>query len=135
MPSFVITMFFDVGSRQTLPGRDVIAKWWGPGHQFSYCDDRGLTLIVEVVAPDQGCAFDEALSRAEALWGQLTDTALAAPSTVRVQKLSPQEKVISGPVGRGPDRIFAEAAAGRAARLKAAVAALSDLQAGVTALP
>jgi hypothetical protein len=129
VPSFVITAFYDVDSEAAPVGRDVIAKWWGPGHQFSFCDGRGLTVIAEILAPDQGQAFEAVLSRVEDIWNQLTGSLLAAPTVVRVQHLIPREKAVAGPVGRGPDRLFAEAAACRAARLRAAVAALSDLQA------
>lgn len=132
MPSFVITAFFDVEPDTAPPGRDVIARLWGEGHQFSYCDEGVLTLVVEVDGPDQGYAFETVLSRIEEIWQGLTGRPLAAPTTVRMRQAAPRAKVLGGAVGRGPDRLMADAAASRAARLRAAVAALSDLQAGVS---
>lgn len=131
MTSFVITAFFEVEPGKVPLGRDVVAKVWAGGHhsrlQFSYCDGRVLTLVVEITAPDQGHAFEAVLARAEAVWEHLTGATLSAPTTVRVQRLVPQEKVVAGAVGRGPDRLFASAVAGRAAALRATVSALTDL--------
>jgi hypothetical protein len=128
MASFVITAIFEVGAGRVPLGKDVVARPWGAGHQFSYCDGRMLTLVVEVSAPDVNQAFEAVLSRAEYAWEGLTGNSLPAPSTLRLQASVPQEKVVAGAVGRGPDRLFAEAAAARAAHLRAAVAALTDLQ-------
>lgn len=128
MASFVITAVFEVESGRAPLGKDVVARQWGAGHQFSYCDGRMLTLVVEVAAVDSTRAFDTVLSRAESVWEALTGQTLPAPSTLRLQTVVPQEKVVAGAVGRGPDRLFAEAAAGRAAHLRAAVSALTDLQ-------
>jgi hypothetical protein len=127
MASFVITAVFEVEPGRVPLGKDVIARPWGAGHQFSYCDGRMLTLVVEVTAPDVNHAFETVLSRAEAAWEGLTGRSLPAPSTLRLQTLVPQEMVVAGAVGRGPDRLFAEAAAARAAHLRAAVTALTDL--------
>jgi hypothetical protein len=126
--SFVITAVFEVESGRAPLGKDVVARSWGAGHQFSYCDGRMLTLVVEVAAPDSNRAFEVALARAEQVWEGLSGQVLPAPSTLRLQGVVPKAKVVAGAVGRGPDRLFAEAAATRAARLRAAVSALSDLQ-------
>lgn len=129
MASFVITAAFEVGSGRVPLGKDVVARWWGPGHQFSYCDGRLLTLVVEITAADANQAFEAVLSRAEVAWEALAGTPLPPPSTLHLRVvLPPEEMVVAGAVGRGPDRLFAEAAAGRAARLRAAIAALTDLQ-------
>jgi len=127
MASFVITAVFELTSGRAPLGRDVVARFWGPGHQFSYCDGRLLTLVVEMSAPDANQAFEAVLTRAEIAWEARTGQALPAPSTLRLQGADPQTQPTAGVVGRGPDRVIAEAAAGRAARLRAAVAALSDL--------
>lgn len=129
MASFVITAVYEVESGRVPLGKDVVAKRWGPGHQFSYCDGRMLTLVVEVAATDSNRAFEVVLSRAEHIWEYLVGQRLPAPTTLRLQTVVPEEAVIpAGAVGRGPDRILADAAAGRVAQLRAAVAALSDLQ-------
>jgi hypothetical protein len=128
MASFVITAVFEVGPGRVPLGKDVVARPWGAGHQFSYCDGRMLTLVAEVTAPDVNHAFEAVLSRAESVWEGISGNTLPAPSTLRLQSVVPQEKVVAGAVGRGPDRFFAEAAAARAAHLRAAVAALTDLQ-------
>jgi hypothetical protein len=126
---FVIAAVFTVEWGKVPLGRDVLAKWWGAGHQLSYCDGRTLTLVVEMAASDSERAFDLVVSRAGPVWEVATGQVLPAPSSLRLQAAVPQqEKVVAGPVGRGPDRLFAEAAASRAAQLRAAVAALSDLQ-------
>jgi hypothetical protein len=128
MARFVITAVFEVGPGRVPLGRDVVGTAWGPGHEFSYCDGRMLTIVVEVPAPDPSHAFEIVLSHAGTVWETLVGEALPAPSILRLQHMIPEEKVVAGPVGRGPDRLFAEAAASRAAHLRAAVAAMTDLQ-------
>src|SRR5512134_320744 len=129
MTGFVITAVFEVESGRAPLGKDVIARQWGGGHQFSFCDGRMLMLVVEVTAVDSTHAFETVLSRAEHAWEVLTGQTLPAPSTLRVQTVVPPEiKVAAGAVGRGPDRLLAEAAASRVAHLRAAVGALADLQ-------
>lgn len=128
MVNFVITAVFEVKSGRVPLGKDVIARAWGTGHEFSYCDGRMLTIVVEVRAPDSNYAFEVVLSRAEAVWEMTTGETLPAPSTLRLQRVVPEEKVAAGAVGNGPDRLFAEAAASRVANLRAAAAALTDLQ-------
>jgi len=128
MGSFVITAVFEVESGRVPLGKDVVARRWGVGHRFSYCDGRVLTLVVEVTAADSAQAFESVLACAEQAWGSLTGRTLPAPSTLRVKGVVPEgEKVFAGAVGGSPDRLLAEAVAGRAANLRATVAALADL--------
>jgi hypothetical protein len=128
MPGYVITAVFEVAGGKIRLGRDVLAPGWGPGHRFSYCDGRMLTLVAEVRAPEPGYAFELMLSRAEQLWVDLGAEPLPPPETLRVQTVVPEEKVVAGAVGRGPDRFIAESAAKVAARLRATRAALADLE-------
>ena len=128
MASFVITAVFAVGSGQVLLGKDVFAKMWGAGHQFSYCDGRTATLVVEVVAPDSNQAFELTMSRAEQVWESFCGQRLPVASMLRLRAVAPQRKAAAEVAGRVPDQVLAEAIASRAARLRAAVAALCDLQ-------
>ncbi|HEY6793377.1 MAG TPA: hypothetical protein VI248_01700 [Kineosporiaceae bacterium] len=127
MRGYVITAVFEVNGGKIRLGRDVLASAWGHGHRFSYCDGRMLTLVVEVRASDGTHAFEALLSRSERLWAELGGEPLPPPVTLRVQSVVPEEKVVAGAVGRGPDRLIAESAAKVAARLRATRAALASL--------
>jgi hypothetical protein len=129
MPGYVITAVFEVGGGKIRLGRDVLAAGWGRGHRFSYCDGRMLTLVADVTAADRAQGFELVLSRAERLWVELGGEPLHPPVTLRVQTVVPEEKVVAGAVGRGPDGLIAGSAARVAARLRATRAALADLEA------
>jgi hypothetical protein len=129
MPGYVITAVFEVDRGKIRCGRDVLAAAWGRGHRFSYCDGRTLTLVAEVRAPDRARAFEAVLSRVERLPAEI-GRFLPPPSTLRVQMVVPEEKVVAGAVGRGPDCMIAESAARVAARLRATRAALAELESG-----
>jgi hypothetical protein len=133
MSGYVITLGHPTGGARAPLGRDVIASWWGPGHEFSYCDGRTLTLVVEVAARSRADAFEAVLAKLECIWSALTGVALSPPTTVRVEVVVPRpELVLAEVIGRSSDRValdgmLAEATASRCARLRAAVAALGEL--------
>jgi len=128
MPGYVITAVFEVEGGKIRLGRDVLSPWWGRGHRFSYCDGRTLTLVVEVAAPGRSQAFESVLGRVEGLWTELGGDPLPPPSTVRLQTVLPEEKVVAGAVGRGPDGVIAEATARLTAQLRATRSALGELE-------
>jgi hypothetical protein len=132
MPGYVITAVFDVGGG-SIPAGDVSRCGWGGGLRFASCQGGVLTLVVEVAAPDRAHAFEEVLSHAERQWVAAGGSALPPPSTLRVQAVVPHERVLAGPVGRGPDRMIAESAARVAARLRATRTALAELEGQWTA--
>jgi hypothetical protein len=139
MPGFVVTAVFEVGggpggpggpgrsSREDRSGRDVLATSWGPGHRFSYYDGHTLTLVVEVVGADRAEVSETVLSVAGRRWAELGGRPLPHPSALQLQDVVPQAMVVPGVVGRGPDGLFADSAAGLAARLRATRAALVAL--------
>jgi len=127
MPGYVVSAVFDLYGARGRTGRDPLAADWGRGHRFSYCDGRVLSLVVEVPAVDRAEAFDFVVARARHLWAALGGEPLPAPSTLQVQAVAPRAKLLSGPVGRGPDCLIAESTARVDARLRATRAALADL--------
>jgi hypothetical protein len=85
MPGYVITSVFTVSGGKAPLGTDVLARAWGMGHRFSYCDGSTLTLVAELTAIDTASAFEALLSRAEMVWTGLGGDPLGAPLTLRVQ--------------------------------------------------
>jgi hypothetical protein len=85
MPGYVITSVFEVSGGKLPLGADVLARAWGMGHRFSYCDGHMLTLVAELTAIDVGSAFEALLSRAEMVWQGLGNAPLGPPVTLRVQ--------------------------------------------------
>jgi hypothetical protein len=128
MPGYVVTAVYDVSGARIPSGREVLADEWGPGHRFSYCDGRVLTLVAEAWAADRAPALAAVLSRAERLWRDGGGDPLPAPTSLRIQAVVPHAEPVPGAVGRGPDRVFAESTARLAARLRATRAALADLE-------
>jgi hypothetical protein len=132
MRGFVVTAVFDVdpevARRAAASGRNVLADVWGLGHRFSYLDGHTLTLVVEVLAEDRAEAFDLVVDRAEQLWTDRGISPLPTPTTLHVQPVLPEAKMLPGLRGRGPDSLIAESAARAEARLRATRAALAELE-------
>jgi hypothetical protein len=134
MPGYVITAVFEVDGGP-IPTGDVLGSGWNGGRRFSSCVDGVLTLVVEVRAESRAHAFESVLSRAEERWVAAGGRPLPPPTTLQVRAVVPQEQVLAGPVGRGPDRVLAESAARVAARLRATRAALAELDGQWSARP
>lgn len=106
MSGFVVTAVFAVeggvagGSAKIPLGADVLGVALGPGHRFSYCDGRTLTVVCEVVADGEAAAFEVALTRFEGAWAGVGGGELPAPSMVRLQRVVPEELVPAGSPGR-----------------------------------
>ena len=105
----------------------MLAGEWGAGHRLSHLDAQGLTLVVELQAPDRAAAGEAVLARTGRWWAGLTGAPLPPPATFRLDDVLPRAMVVPGAVGAGPDRELADAAAGVAARLRAIRAALAEL--------
>lgn len=107
MPGFVVTAVFVLGREAAagwkVPlGPDVLASSLGPGHRFSYCDGGTLSVVLELVAADDALAFETVLGRVERAWAGLGGGELPAPTTLRLQRTVPPDRIPAGRPGSAP---------------------------------